>query len=226
MTTVRETPAGEERSSRRVLDPIERISEILFGLIMVMSFTGSLSVATAGREEVREMLVGAIGCNMAWGIVDAVMYLMSTLLQRRRDLMTIRAVRGARDAGKARDVIVDALPPVVASLLRAEHLDHIRETLIRQPEPAARAGLKLSDLIGALGVFLLVFASTFPVVLPFVFIADAHLGLRVSNTIAIVLLFAGGVILARHAGLSPFRTGLAMVGVGAVLVLITVALGG
>ena len=36
-------------SSKRVLDPIDRVSEILFGLIMVLSFTGSLSVAVAGR---------------------------------------------------------------------------------------------------------------------------------------------------------------------------------
>jgi VIT1/CCC1 family predicted Fe2+/Mn2+ transporter len=42
--------------SRRVLEPVDRVSEILFGLIMVLTFTGALSVAEAGREEVREML--------------------------------------------------------------------------------------------------------------------------------------------------------------------------
>src|SRR5204863_508677 len=52
-----------EGSSRRVLEPIERISEVLFGVIMVLTFTGSLSVAEAGREDVRTMLIGAIGCN-------------------------------------------------------------------------------------------------------------------------------------------------------------------
>jgi hypothetical protein len=45
---------------------------------MALSFTGSLSVAESGREEIRTMLVGAIGCNTAWGIVDAVMYLITT----------------------------------------------------------------------------------------------------------------------------------------------------
>ena len=53
--------------SKGLLDPIERLSEVLFGLIMVLSFTGSLSAATAGREEIRTMLFGAIGCNLAWG---------------------------------------------------------------------------------------------------------------------------------------------------------------
>src|SRR5438094_10039595 len=61
------------RSSRRVLEPIDRVSEVLFGLIMVLTFTGSLSVAEAGRENIRTMLIGALGCNLAWGIIDGVL---------------------------------------------------------------------------------------------------------------------------------------------------------
>ena len=61
------------RSSKHVLEPIDRISEVLFGLIMVLTFTGSLSVAEADRGEVRTMLIGALGCNIAWGIIDAVL---------------------------------------------------------------------------------------------------------------------------------------------------------
>ena len=53
--------------NRRMLDPAERTSEVLFGLIMVLTFTGSLSIAEAGREDIRAMLIGAPGCNIAWG---------------------------------------------------------------------------------------------------------------------------------------------------------------
>ena len=69
-------------STARVLEPIDRVSEVLFGLIMVLTFTGSLSVAEAGREDVRVMLVGALGCNLAWGLIDAVLYLMACLAER------------------------------------------------------------------------------------------------------------------------------------------------
>ena len=61
--------------SKRLLDPIDRVSEVLFGLIMVLTFTGSLSVAESGREDVRTMLIGALGCNIAWGVIDAMLYL-------------------------------------------------------------------------------------------------------------------------------------------------------
>ena len=77
---------SSERSSKRVLEPIDRVSEVLFGLIMVLTFTGSLSVAEAGREDVRTMLIGALGCNLAWGIIDAILYLMGCLAEKERGL--------------------------------------------------------------------------------------------------------------------------------------------
>ena len=104
------------QSTRRILDPVERTSEILFGLIMVLTFTGSISVAEAGYAEMREVLVGAVGCNFAWGIVDAVMYLMANLTERARGLTTLAAVRGAsRPADRARTHSMGALQPVLAA---------------------------------------------------------------------------------------------------------------
>ena len=73
-----------------VLDPVARISEVLFGLIMALTFTRTLDVASGGREEAATLLMGAIGCNIAWGIVDAVMYLMNELVERGRELMRQR----------------------------------------------------------------------------------------------------------------------------------------
>ena len=66
-------PADDMKTSKRVLEPYDRISEVLFGLIMVLSITGSLSVADAGRDDVRTMLIGALGCNLAWGIIDGLL---------------------------------------------------------------------------------------------------------------------------------------------------------
>ena len=79
----------------RLLDPVARMSEILFGLIMALTFTGTLDVATAGNEDVRVLLVGTIGCNLAWGLVDGVMFLISALTERGRNLVTVREVRAA-----------------------------------------------------------------------------------------------------------------------------------
>jgi hypothetical protein len=212
--------------SKRVLDPIERVSEVLFGLIMVLTFTGSLSVAMAGREEVRTMLVAAIGCNLAWGIIDGVLYLMGCLAEHGRALMTFNAVRAAPDAQQAQRVIAAALPPVLASLMQPAEFASLHERLNRLPEPPRGARLRKEDWLGALAVFLLVFVSTFPVIIPFLVMHNAIAALRVSNAIAVFMLFLTGFAFGRTTGRNPWIVGIAMVVLGGILVGLTIAFGG
>jgi hypothetical protein len=218
-------PAPPKRR-RRVLDPSERSAEVLFGVIMVLTFTGSLSAATSGREEVRTMLIGAVGCNLAWGIVDAIMYLMGALNDRGRRLFLLRRVLGDADARRAVALVADYLPPLIVSVLTTDELDAIRRRLAALPFPARRPALTREDLRGALGVFLLVFLSTFPIVIPFLVMREARPALRASNAVAIVMLYLAGSSVGRFAGFRPWKTGLGMVLVGLILVALTIALGG
>ena len=105
-------------SFKRVLDPVERISELLFGLIMALTFTCTLGVATADNMKVQTMLIGALGCNLAWGIIDAGVYLLARLHDQGRKILILLAMRQAPDLGTAQRIIADALPPVVASITR------------------------------------------------------------------------------------------------------------
>ena len=214
------------KPSNRILDPMERISEVLFGLIMVLTYTGTLGVITADRMQVRTMLIGALGCNLAWGIIDAGMYLMARLHEQGRSILMFRAIRDATHPEAAQQVIADALPPLLASTLPQQQLEIMREKLRQLPEPPKRPSLTRTDWVGALGVCLLVFLSTFPVAVPFIFIGDARLALRVSNTIAIVMLFLCGYLFGQYAGLRPWATGLCSVVIGGVLVAVAIALGG
>ncbi len=214
------------KSSKRVLDPIDRVSEVLFGLIMVLTFTGSLSVAEAGRDDVRAMLIGALGCNLAWGIIDGILYLMGCLAEKGQGLITFHAVRKATDPKVAQRVIAEALPSVVAGVLTPAELEAMHERLKQLPEPPERARLGRDDWRGAVGVFLLVFVSTFPVVIPFIFMRSAGPALRVSNVIAIVMLFFTGYAFGRLTGRHPWLVGLSMVVLGSILVGMTMALGG
>ena len=215
-----------ERSPKRVLEPIDRVSEVLFGLIMVLTFTGSLSVAEAGRDDVRTMLIGALGCNLAWGIIDGVLYLMGCLAEKGRGLLAFRAVRKTTDPRQAQRLIADALPPVITSILQPAELDTMSRRLKDLPEPPEQARLHRDDWLGAVGVFLLVFLCTFPVVIPFIFMHNAGPALRVSNAIAIVMLFLTGYAFGRMTGRHPWLVGISMVVLGLILVGLTMALGG
>jgi hypothetical protein len=211
---------------KRALDPIDRLSEVLFGLIMVLTFTGSISVAEAGREDIRTMLVGALGCNLAWGLIDAVFYLMSCLAEKGRDLATFRAVRAAPDPASAQRLIAEALPALVASVTEPAEIEALRVRVLQLPKPPERARLGAQDLRGALGVFLWVVLSTFPVVIPFMVMRDPVPALRVSNAIAVALLFAAGYGFGRLTGRNPAVVGAAMIVLGSLLVGVTMALGG
>jgi hypothetical protein len=213
-------------SSKRVLDPVERVSEVLFGLIMVLTFTGSLSVAEAGREDVRMMLIGALGCNLAWGIIDAIFYLMGCLAEKGRNLAIFQAAIQATDPQKARSIIAQALPPVVTSILEPAEFEKMHLRLKQLPEPPKRAHLSKSEWLGAIGIFILVFLSTLPVVIPFIFMQNAASAMRVSNIIAIAMLFLLGYAFGRMTGRNPWLVGIAMIVIGVILVGMTIALGG
>jgi hypothetical protein len=221
------TVAGHvDQPSRRVLSPIERVMEVLFGLIMVLTFTGSLSAAESGQAEVRTMLIGALGCNIAWGLIDGIMYLMDCLATRGADLRTVLAVKRAGSEEAAKPVILQALPPVVASALDRNDLQQIYGAVMAMPVSSKRAHLELADWLGAIAVFLFVFASTFPAILPFLFIDDAMVALRLSNFIAVAMMFVLGYVFGQLAGHRPLITAGAMVLIGSAVVALTIALGG
>ena len=214
------------KPDNRLLDPPDRISEVLFGLIMVLTSTNGLNAITAGRSEIGTMIVGALGCNLAWGIIDAALYLMGSLAERGRNLLTVRSARQASSPEQARRLMADVLPEPLASVLSDDDAESMRQKLLQLPEPPARPSLTKDDALGALAICLWVFVSTFPVVIPFLLIGEVQPALRLSNTIAIAMLFLCGYAFARYTGLRPWPTGLLMVAIGCALVGIAMALGG
>jgi hypothetical protein len=213
-------------TNKRLLGPAQRIGEALFGLIMVLTFTGSLSVADAGRDDVRAMLIGAVGCNIAWGIIDAIFYLMDCLSEQAGRIGLLHTMRKAAAPEDAHRVIAESLPPLVAATLGPAEYESIRAKLVRLPEPPSYPRLGKHDWLAALSVFVWVFAVTFPVAIPFIFMNPLVRAMRVSNAIAIVLLFLCGYAFGRITGYRRWLTGLAMVALGSALVAITIALGG
>ncbi len=210
----------------RLLDPMERISEVLFALIMVLTFTCSFSVADAGRKEVRTLLVGALGCNLAWGIIDAIFYLMACFSSRGRAILTLRALREASSPAEAHQIIAQALPRMLVSVLSTSDLEVLRERLSRLRAIPDRPRVSKREWLGALAVFLIMVLATLPVIIPFAVIADSGTALRASNGIAVIMLFLAGYALGRYAGHRPWRMAVTMVILGAAMVGITISLGG
>jgi hypothetical protein len=209
-----------------LLEPMDRISEVLFGLIMALTFTCTLGVVTADTIQVRTMLFAALGCNLAWGIIDGGVYLLARLNEQGRQIKTMLAMRAAPDSATAQRIIADELPPLVASVLPPEQLEFIRQKLNQMPEHSRPPRLTRRDGLAALAICLLSFLSTFPIVIPFILIGDAKLALRISNVVAIAMLFLCGYALGYHSGFRPWAMACSMVAIGGALVGVAIALGG
>jgi len=211
---------------KRPLDPVDRYAEIIFGLIMVLTFTCTLSVADSGREDVRDMLVAALGCNVAWGIVDGVMYVVLSVIDRARKVAVFRGIRGATTPEGARAVVLAALPEGVAAVTDEADADRMVARARALPESPIHPGIEADDLRGALAACILTVLATLPPTIPFLFVHDVGRALRLSNLVAVVCLFFVGRALGKATGVRAWYLGLVMVGVGVLLVLICIALGG
>jgi VIT1/CCC1 family predicted Fe2+/Mn2+ transporter len=172
------------------------------------------------------MLLGALGCNLAWGVIDAVFYLMGSFSLRGHGLMRLKALRHVSDPAQTQQIITQAIPPVLASVLSSSDFEAMRLKLNQLPELQLHARLGREEWRGGVAVFLIVVLTTLPVTMPFALIEETRRALRVSNSIAIVMLFLTGYAFGRYSGDRPARMGLIMVLLGGAMVGITIALGG
>ena len=212
-----------DSTGRGVLSPIDRLTELLYGIILVLTFTGTLRVASQGKDDVRTTLWAAVGCSLAWGLVDGGMYVFTCRASRNRSYFLARQLRD--EPAAARRAIMASVPSVVAQALSSSEWDRVVAALGRIEVPP-RARVKRDDLVGGVAIFLLANATLLPLAAPFALIGDLALAQRVSNALALVLLFAVGYGLARYTGDRPLRVALLFVAFGLALVAATIALGG
>jgi VIT1/CCC1 family predicted Fe2+/Mn2+ transporter len=210
---------------RPILDPIDRLSEIIFGLLMVLSFTGTMSAAVGGGERVNAVLIAAFGCNIAWGIVDGVMHVLTTAVERVRRRGLVDALQ-REPLDRARQIFLDNLPDDIRLVSAQSEIEALLQRVRALPSNDHHSVVTGGDLKAALAIFALVAISTLPPSIPFLLIERIDVAMRVSNAIALVMLFAIGARLGQYMGRSPWPMAFAMAAIGGVLVAVTIALGG
>jgi hypothetical protein len=207
------------------LSPFERASEIIFGILMAISVTAAFEITTGGELDVRELMIAALGCNLAWGLIDGVIHLLQQQFERHRHHRTMLELRGLAAQDAFRERVREALPPIFGEALTPDNFARLRKLVesYAAPRPAYWSWREVA--VAAI-ICLLVFGSTFPLVVPFMLMDDAWLALRASHAVAVVMLFALGWRIGRWSGASPFVSGVVLALVGIVLAVTCVALGG
>ena len=213
----------------RYLDPASRLGEVLFGLIMVLTVTLTAGLAIdEGRAGVRHLLLAAIGCNIAWGIIDAVLYLMNSLTVRSGKMRLVEAVQRAPDTQTALGLIRDKIEPELQELLDPEDAEALNRSILKHITQAqiTKTYVTKDDLYGALACFWLVFLACLPAALPFLIFSQPLFALRVSNFLLIAMLFFVGQKWAQYAGTNRLVAGSVLVAIGLALVGVAILLGG
>ena len=209
--------------AQRHLDPASRMGEILFGLIMVLSVTLTAGLtASEGKEGVRQLLVAALGCNIAWGVIDGIMYVMNCMAERSVRARIIRAIQGAPDPQSALAMIRNQAEPELEPLAGPDDREALYRAMLKHltQGDAPRTTIEKGDLYGGLACFWLVFASCLPV------FSNPIRALRVSNFLLIAILFVVGRKWAAYTNTNRTVAGLAMVAVGLAMVGVAILLGG
>ena len=217
-------------SIHRFLDPGDALGEVMFGIIMTLTFTiGARFFLVAEEFDRNELIIGAAGCNIAWGIIDAVLFVVSSLFFRSQRARFYRTLRAFTDGDKALAAVADhfgledeplAIPSEERNKLYAAILSFGQRTA---PAPVRVRG---SDLTAAFFIFLLVTFAAIPSVVPLLMIEDPNVALRVSNAIQVALLFIGGYRWGSYTDVSPWKVGLSIAILGAGMCVLAVFLGG
>lgn len=214
-----------ESASHAALSPFERGAEIIFGVLMAISVTSAAEITLGGEADVRELMIAALGCNLAWGLIDAVIYLLQLQFERQRQHRMILELRELHAEDAFRKRVAAELPPLVAQAMTADSFSHIHRA-VQEYSQARPAYWSRQEFAAAGLICALVFGSTFPLVLPFMLMQEPWYALRASHAIAVAMLFVLGWKLGRWSGASPFASGALLASVGIVLAVLCVALGG
>ena len=217
-----------------LLDPIDTLTEVIFSVLILLTFTLAFRIFMLGGEPVtaeyiRDLLWAALGATVAWGIIDGVMYALIEVLGRSERRRLLWHIQAADDATEALAAIADEfdfmLEPIAGEGQRrelyADILDHLRDS---QPQSV---GLKREDLTGGLASVLVAVMAVTPSFLPLlIFRHDYALAVRLSNVVSFIVLFVAGYEWGRFTGMNRWKTGLLLVAVGLLLVAVAIPLGG
>lgn len=213
-------------NAQTVLDPASRNIEVMFGIVMALSFTSAISITHGGHAQLFHFVWAIVGCNTAWGIIDGLTFIFSGIIERTRKERILKLIRSAGSKTKGITLAKQELQPLVAAIITQDQMEQLYDRLMSLPPLPKRSLFIGHELSGAFTIFLINFTATLPVALPFIFLEDPVQAKIVSDTISLTILFVCGYSTGKYAGIHPVYSGMSMILLGFCFLLVTQLLGG
>ncbi|MFN8533302.1 MAG: hypothetical protein U0556_07125 [Dehalococcoidia bacterium] len=221
----------------RLIDPIDRLLSTIYSLLIFLTFTLTFRIVAIhsgaadepSAQQVEDLLLAAAGATIAWGLIDGLMYVLTSAFERREKHRLLADLAEAGTDEERLDAIAGELDhilePVASEATRRslyeDVLDHLRGS---QPQPT---GIKREDFVGGLSYLVLAVLAVIPSLVPFLLLRDyPMLAIRASNVVSFAMLFWAGYRWGQYTGSNPWKIGLLLVAMGALMLLVAIPLGG
>ena len=231
-------PASAKQSLvARLLDPVDRLTEAMYSVLIVLTFTLAFQIsqerdaAPAPEEasQISQLFLAALGCAVAWGLIDGIMYIATAMFDRGQSHRLVEAIRSATTAQEGETLLAGQLDDELSSITTADERARFYQDLYARLKGTALkpVGFERADFAGALGVALVAIGAAVPVLLPLL-VSQSHpmLAMRTSNAIAATMLFAMGYQWGKYVGAVPWKMGLVFLLVAIIMLAIAIPLGG
>lgn len=221
----------------RLLDPIDRLSETIFSILILLTFTLAFRIIKLGAEPnqvipstyINELLIGAAGAALAWGIIDGIMYALMSMFKRGERHRLLSQLQAAETEEEGVQIIADELDYILESITGAEQRRQLYEDVLEHLRNGKAQPVRLTrqDVAGGFGSVLVAMLTVLPPFVPLLLLYNnPALAIRVSNVVSFIVLFIAGYQWGKHTGANPWSMGLLLVSIAAVMVLIAILLGG
>lgn len=213
----------------RHIQPLSALQELIYGLVMSLATISVVSL-TVGLDEPARIIIAlaALGVNVTWGMADMLIFSVLESFERSRHRKVVDWVFSEPDEDWALDAIrADLDGTVVARLDPADreriYLD-VLESGSRSLEPHPR--FSLAVLKSGVLAFMITVVASFPSVAIMLLIHPVVLAFQAASATVVLLLFLTGFVWAPFAGISRWRAGFALMGIGLLITLSTLVIGG
>jgi thiamine transporter ThiT len=220
-----------------LIDPIDWLSETIFSILIFLTFTLAfwlIGLSGAPKQsiapnEVNELLIGALGAVVAWGLIDGIMYALFSVFERDERHRLLEDVQAARTSEEALEIIAEDMDYLLEPIIGEEERKALYGSILThlQKSKPRYIGLKREDLKVALAHVLVAVLAVIPSTIPFLVLQQNFaLALRISIIVSFIMLFIAGFRWGRYTGANPWTTGLLLMSVAVALVVIALLLGG
>ncbi len=220
-----------------LIDPIDGLSEGVFSIMVFLIFTLAFKVIwlrdaieqPITSQMMNELIISAMGAILAWGIIDGMMYALTSYLAREERHRLLKDIQSADTEEEALELIADdmdyLLEPITEEGDRQVFYRNYFKLLAKsKPQPVH---VTKDDLAVVLGHMLVAVLAVIPSLLPLLVLRfNFDLALTVSILVSFIMLFLTGFGWGKYTGANPWRIGFLLLLVAASLVGIAMLLGG